>query len=104
MARGIFAMAVVASCTRGPCPAAALPALVCVAAGLSTDATPVAGPVGLAQLPLEHLAARIAGQLGHEVDRPWHLEPSQLLAAEADDLVRRGGRAGARDHERLDGL
>src|SRR5690606_4492267 len=50
-------------------------------------------PVGGAQLALEQLAARVAGQDVGEVDRLRHLEAGDVLASEGDELL--GGGIGA---------
>ena len=49
----------------------------------SADPTIVAGPVGLAQVLLQHLAARVARQHVDEVDAGRALELGQLLVAKA---------------------
>ena len=59
-------------------------------------------PVGLAQLPLEQLARRIARQRVHEVDRRRALVAREPLARVGDDARRRvGSGAGPQHHDGL---
>src|SRR5262249_50909806 len=70
----------------------------------SADAPLVPFPVRLAQLALEHLAARVARQRVDEVDRARTLVAAQPCLAEREQLLRRRGRSGLRDDDRLNRL
>src|SRR5689334_934815 len=52
-----------------------------------SDLGAVAFPVRVAELALVELAAGVAGQLGHEVDRLRALELGEAVLAEREDLV-----------------
>src|SRR5689334_10599673 len=57
-----------------------------------------------AQVTLEHLAARRARELRHEVDRAGELVAREPLPRERDQRLRRRAGARAQDDQRLDGL
>src|SRR6185437_7792314 len=70
----------------------------------TSDLPLAAGPVGGAQILLQHLADRAARQGRREVDRLRRLHPAQSVLGERYQLVGRGSGAGLELDHRLDRL
>ena len=104
-ARGVPRQPALQRDRQAPAPRAQGRAHVPRRAGVSADAAVAAGPVGLAQLALQHLARGVAGELGDEVDRGRALVAGEVGAGVGDEVLGGdGSAAGDADDDGLDRL